>query len=81
MERRVVQVMFTVPRGSLRVVNAGPDGDGASLADAEVVPLIESVGEGVSESTSEAYGSGNGSGSGNEVVSKEKEKEKEGREK
>ncbi|CAF9910862.1 MAG: hypothetical protein GOMPHAMPRED_007212 [Gomphillus americanus] len=80
-ERRVVQVMFTVPRGSLRVVNAGPDGDGASLADAEVVPLIESVGEGVSESTSEAYGSGNGSGSGNEVVSKEKEKEKEGREK
>lgn len=26
-ERRVVQVMFTVPRGSLRVVNAGPDPD------------------------------------------------------
>ena len=29
-EKRVVQVMFTVPREKLRVVNAGPDGDGES---------------------------------------------------
>lgn len=31
-EKRVVQVMFTVPREKLRVVNAGPDGDGVSVA-------------------------------------------------
>ncbi|MCJ1410682.1 hypothetical protein MMC19_004768 [Ptychographa xylographoides] len=31
-ERRVVQVMFTVPKEKLRVVNAGPDGDGISIA-------------------------------------------------
>ena len=30
-EKRVVQVMFTVPREKLRVVNAGPDGDGESV--------------------------------------------------
>ena len=30
-EKRVVQVMFTVPREKLRVVNAGPDGDGVSV--------------------------------------------------
>ena len=30
-ERRVVQVMFTVPRERLRVVNAGPEGDGESI--------------------------------------------------
>ena len=34
-ERRVVQVMFTVPREKLRVVNAGPDGDGVSIVSAE----------------------------------------------
>ena len=34
-ERRVVQVMFTVPKEKLRVVNAGPDGDGASLVSVE----------------------------------------------
>ncbi len=31
-EKRVVQVMFTVPREKLRVVNAGPDGDGVSIS-------------------------------------------------
>lgn len=33
-ERRMVQVMFTVPREKLRVVNAGPDGDGESILSA-----------------------------------------------
>lgn len=36
-ERRVVQVMFTVPREKLRVVNGGPDGDGVSTFSAELV--------------------------------------------
>ncbi len=35
-ERRVVQVMFTVPKEKLRVVNRGPDGDGDSVMSAEV---------------------------------------------
>lgn len=35
-ERRVVQVMFTVPKEKLRVVNRGPDGDGDSLMSTEV---------------------------------------------
>ncbi|KAL8798694.1 MAG: hypothetical protein Q9182_006461 [Xanthomendoza sp. 2 TL-2023] len=35
-ERRVVQVMFTVPREKLRVVNGAPDGDVESLLSNEV---------------------------------------------
>lgn len=35
-ERRVVQVMFTVPKEKLRVVNGGPDGDGESFMSAEI---------------------------------------------
>ena len=35
-ERRVVQVMFTVPREKLRVVNGGPEGDGESVVSTEV---------------------------------------------
>lgn len=35
-ERRVVQVMFTVPKEKLRVVNRGPEGDGESMLSAEV---------------------------------------------
>ena len=34
-ERRVVQVMFTVPKEKLRVVNRGPDGDGISMVSRE----------------------------------------------
>ena len=34
-EKRVVQVMFTVPREKLRVVNQSPDGDGESILSAE----------------------------------------------
>ena len=34
-ERRVVQVMFTVPKEKLRVVNRGPDGDGVSIVSRE----------------------------------------------
>lgn len=34
-ERRVVQVMFTVPKEKLRVVNRGPDGDGVSMVSRE----------------------------------------------
>ncbi|MCJ1279464.1 hypothetical protein MMC21_007288 [Puttea exsequens] len=35
-ERRVVQVMFTVPKDKLRVVNRGPEGDGESILSSEV---------------------------------------------
>lgn len=35
-ERRMVQVMFTVPREKLRVVNGGPDGDGESILSVNV---------------------------------------------
>lgn len=35
-EKRVVQVMFTVPKEKLRVVNQGPDGDGESTFSTEV---------------------------------------------
>lgn len=35
-ERRVVQVMFTVPREKLRVINRGPDGDGVSVLSHEL---------------------------------------------
>ena len=35
-ERRVVQVMFTVPKEKLRVVNRGPDGDEESLISTEI---------------------------------------------
>ncbi|KAL8737644.1 MAG: hypothetical protein Q9181_001487 [Wetmoreana brouardii] len=35
-ERRVVQVMFTVPREKLRVVNGAPEGDGESVLSREV---------------------------------------------
>ena len=34
-ENRVVQVMFTVPKEKLRVVNRGPDGDGISVVSRE----------------------------------------------
>ena len=34
-EKRVVQVMFTVPKEKLRVVNRGPDGDGESTLSVE----------------------------------------------
>ena len=40
-ERRVVQVMFTVPRERLRVVNKGPDGDGESVLSAEVQETVD----------------------------------------
>ena len=48
-ERRVVQVMFTVPKEKLRVVNAGPEEDGASLV---------SVGRETDIDTSEDKGKG-----------------------
>ena len=44
-ERRVVQVMFTVPKEKLRVVNRGPDGDGESTFSAEV----KEAGDGVED--------------------------------
>ena len=44
-ERRVVQVMFTVPKEKLRVVNRGPDGDGESTLSAEV----KEAGDGVED--------------------------------
>lgn len=45
-ERRVVQVMFTVPKEKLRVVNRGPDGDGESTLSTEVKEAKE-AGDGV----------------------------------
>lgn len=44
-ERRVVQVMFTVPKEKLRVVNRGPEGDGESTFSAEV----KEAGDGVED--------------------------------
>lgn len=44
-ERRVVQVMFTVPKEKLRVVNRGPDGDGESTLSVEVQESGDGVGE------------------------------------
>lgn len=52
-ERRVVQVMFTVPREKLRIVNGGPEGDGESFVSAEVKPDQD-----------DAAGSGNGIAAG-----------------
>ncbi len=64
-ERRVVQVMFTVPREKLRVVNGGPDGDGASILSAEVKEqgdvVVESGG-----GLGKAEGKGEGKGKGKE---------------
>lgn len=51
-ERRVVQVMFTVPREKLRVVNAGPDGDGESILSVKEKDIND--------------GNGNGKGKGKE---------------
>ena len=42
-EKRVVQVMFTVPKEKLRVVNRGPDGDGESTLSAEVIEAGDGV--------------------------------------
>lgn len=51
-ERRVVQVMFTVPRERLRVVNRGPDGDGDSIKSAEFKEATEGdEAEGTRENT------------------------------
>lgn len=48
-ERRIVQFAFTIPRGSLRVVNAGP-GDGGSMRSTEE---LESRGTGNGEAEGE----------------------------
>ena len=40
-ERRVVQVMFTVPKEKLRVINRGPEGDGESVLSTEVKDAAE----------------------------------------
>ncbi|MCJ1321940.1 hypothetical protein MMC15_007285 [Xylographa vitiligo] len=45
-ERRVVQVMFTVPKEKLRVVNAGPEGDGASILSLERASSNENLATG-----------------------------------
>ena len=45
-ERRVVQVMFTVPKEKLRVVNRGPDGDGESVMSSKYEDAIENAIEG-----------------------------------
>ncbi|KAG8527936.1 uncharacterized protein KY384_006852 [Bacidia gigantensis] len=59
---RVVQVMFTVPREKLRVVNAGPEGDGASILSAQEIAETTMM-EGTQDSTA-----------GGESKGKEKEK-------
>ena len=50
-ERRVVQVMFTVPKEKLRVVNRGPDGDGISMVSRE--SSVKGMGNGESGSGKE----------------------------
>ena len=45
-EKRVVQVMFTVPKEKLRVVNRGPDGDGESTFSAEIKEASDAVEDG-----------------------------------
>ncbi|KAL8850131.1 MAG: hypothetical protein Q9221_004892 [Calogaya cf. arnoldii] len=45
-ERRVVQVMFTVPREKLRVVNGAPEGDGESVLSNEVKDAETAEGKG-----------------------------------
>ena len=60
-ERRVVQVMFTVPKEKLRVVNRGPDGDGESTFSAEV----KEAGDG-GEDTDKGNVKGKGKGKGKE---------------
>ena len=50
-ERRVVQVMFTVPKEKLRVVNRGPDGDGISVVSRE--SSVKGMGNGESGSGKE----------------------------
>ena len=62
-ERRVVQVMFTVPREKLRIVNGGPEGDGESFISAEV-----------KETDKDDAGSGDGKGKGK---GKERERDRE----
>ena len=42
-ERRVVQVMFTVPKEKLRVVNEGPDGDGESVMSSTYEDAVEGI--------------------------------------
>ncbi|MCJ1246100.1 hypothetical protein MMC30_003304 [Trapelia coarctata] len=59
-ERRVVQVMFTVPREKLRVVNAGPDGDGVSIVSME----REKAGEKAEPQGKGRQTDGDGSGEG-----------------
>lgn len=54
-EKRVVQVMFTVPKEKLRVVNRGPDGDGESTFSAEVKEADDDV-----EDVNKAKGEGKG---------------------
>ena len=59
-ENRVVQLMFTVPKGKLRIVNGAPDGDGASIISAEKVAKdeVEDKGKGKDEDNGEG-GNGN----------------------
>ena len=59
-ENRVVQVMFTVPRERLRVVNAGPSGDAVSVASVEQEVLVETVEEDRHEEENERREEGEG---------------------
>ncbi|KAL8660505.1 MAG: hypothetical protein Q9202_006500 [Teloschistes flavicans] len=59
-ERRVVQVMFTVPREKLRVVNGAPEGDGESVQSKEVDESEEAAeGKGKEVEEEEEKGTGN----------------------
>lgn len=59
MERRLVQVMFTVPKEKLRVVNGDADAEERSVSDA---------GHGVEGAENEEQQAGEVEGKGNEVV-------------
>lgn len=48
-ERRVVQVMFTVPKEKLRVVNKGTDGDGESMMSSKWEDAVDEEGLPIAE--------------------------------
>ncbi|KAL8693691.1 MAG: hypothetical protein Q9218_001548 [Villophora microphyllina] len=55
-ERRVVQVMFTVPRERLRVVNGAPEGDGEESVLSKEVNELEKAAEGKGKGKEEETG-------------------------
>ena len=66
-ERRLVQVMFTVPKEKLRVVNGAAEGDGESVLSSMYEDATEGEGEGKGEGIG-AEGGGGSEGKGKQRV-------------